>query len=59
MAGFAYSPALKASTLVWTTANLDQFLADPAKTVPGTAMPIKVPDAAQRAALISYLATTR
>lgn len=55
--GFDYSAALKASTLVWTSANLDQFLTDPAKMVPGTAMPIHVPDAADRAAIIAYLAS--
>ena len=58
VAGFAYSPALKASGLVWTSANLDRFLADPTKAVPGTAMPISVSDGAQRAAIIGYLATT-
>jgi len=59
VAGFAYTPAMKASGLVWTAANLDRFLADPAKLVPGTSMPIQVPDAAQRAAILNYLATGR
>ena len=57
--GFDYTAALKASGVVWTKANLDQFLADPGKMVPGTAMPIHIPDAAQRAAIVSYLATGR
>jgi cytochrome c len=59
VAGFTYTAALKDSGLVWTSANLDRFLTDPGKLVPGTAMPIHVPDAAQRQAIISYLATTR
>jgi cytochrome c len=55
-AGFAYSPAMKASKIVWTKAELDTFLKAPAKRVPGTRMPASVPDAARRAALVSYLA---
>jgi cytochrome c len=51
----AYSPALKASGLVWDKANLDRFLAAPGKLVPGTRMVIAVPDAARRAALVAYL----
>jgi cytochrome c len=53
--GFNYSPALKASKLVWNHATLNQFLASPPKMVPGTRMPVGVPDAARRAALIAYL----
>ncbi|MDO7836630.1 c-type cytochrome [Sphingobium sp. HBC34] len=55
-ADFPYSAALKASGLVWTAAQLDTFLAAPAKAVPGTRMVIGVPDAAQRRAVIAYLA---
>jgi cytochrome c2 len=56
VAGFDYTPALKSSGIVWTSATLDAFLADPSKMVPGTAMPVHIPDAAQRAAIVSYLA---
>lgn len=52
---FAYSSALKASGLVWTSPNLDRFLAAPAKMVPGTRMVIAVSDAAQRAAIVEFL----
>lgn len=52
---FNYSPALKASGLTWTRANLDRFLAAPARMVPGTRMVIAVTDAAQRAALLNFL----
>jgi cytochrome c len=54
---FAYSPALKASGLTWTGANLDRFLPNPAALVPGTSMPMSVPDDKERADLIAYLAS--
>lgn len=53
--GFAYSPALKASGIVWDAKTLDAYLAAPTKVVPGTRMVMKVPDPARRAALIAYL----
>jgi cytochrome c len=59
VANFAYTPALKASGLSWTPANLDEFLINPAGSVPGTAMPMSVPDAKERSDLIAYLATLR
>lgn len=52
---FNYSPALKASGLTWTRANLDRFITAPARMVPGTRMVIAVSDAAQRAALLNFL----
>jgi cytochrome c len=36
--GFAYSPALKESGLVWTPRALDAWLANPASFVAGTTM---------------------
>jgi cytochrome c len=57
--GFAYSAALKASGLTWTGPELDHFLANPREAVPGTAMPIAVPDAKQRADLIAHFAARR
>jgi cytochrome c2 len=56
LAGFPFTPALKTSGLVWSKENLDRFLADPSKLVPGTAMPISVPDTKTRQDLIAYLA---
>lgn len=53
---FNYSPALKNSKLTWTRANLDRYLTAPTRMVPGTRMVIAVPDAAQRAAILDYLA---
>lgn len=58
-AGFNYSEAMAragAAGKAWTRAELDLFLQDPVKAVPGTTMPGNVPDKAQRAALIDYLA---
>ena len=57
---FNYTDALSkagAAGKTWTKAELDVFLRDPNKDVPGTAMPIGVADARQRAAVIDYLAT--
>jgi cytochrome c len=56
IAGYEYSAAMKRSRLVWNQANLDRFLANPLKTVPGTTMTYAgVPDAKERADLIAYL----
>ena len=57
LAGFAYTPAIKASGLTWTPANLDRFLTNPGALIPGTAMVVRINDVAQRAALVAYLAT--
>ncbi len=54
----AYTDALKASGVVWTTDKLDVFLTGPEKMVPGTAMTATVPDTAERRDLIAYLAST-
>jgi cytochrome c len=56
---FAYSPALKSSNVTWTRANLDRFLTAPGRMVPGTRMVVALPDAAQRTAVLNYLATRR
>ncbi len=52
---FNYSPALKASNLTWTRANLDRYLAGPTKMVPGTRMVIAVSDPAQRSVIINFI----
>jgi cytochrome c len=54
--GFAYSPAMKKSRIVWNEKTLDSFLAKPLAMVPGTAMTYDgVPDPQERADLIAYL----
>jgi cytochrome c len=57
--GFAYSAAVRDSGLIWTGPALDRFLANPTKALPGTAMPIMVPDAKERADLIAYFTSKR
>jgi cytochrome c len=54
--GFAYSPAMKNSKLIWNVKTLDRFLAKPLEVVPGTSMTYDgVPAANDRADLIAYL----
>jgi cytochrome c len=55
---FNYSPALKASKLVWSKAVLSTFLSGPQQLVPGTRMVIQLTDPAERAAVIDFLAHT-
>ena len=58
--GFNYSAAMVnagAAGKTWTRDELDVFLADPAKNVPGTTMPVGVPDKQARTALVAYLAS--
>ncbi len=58
--GFDYSPAMRASGLVWNAKTLDRFLADPVGTVPGTSMGYAgIKDARERADLIAYLGKAR
>lgn len=58
VAGFDYSDALKTAHdrgETWNDSNLDAFLADPQQAMPGTQMPVNVPDATDRRNLIAYL----
>jgi cytochrome c len=59
VAGFSYSPALTAKAeagLVWTEEELDQFLLEPERAIPGNQMGFfGLPDARDRADLIAYL----
>jgi cytochrome c len=55
VAGFEYSPALRASRIVWSPRTLDAWLTNPERLIPGQRMNYSVPDAADRAALIAYL----
>ena len=59
VATFKYSPALKASGLTWTRANLDKWLNSPAALVPGTFMVINLPNTAERGDVLAYLATVK
>jgi cytochrome c len=53
---YDYSPAVKASRVVWNAESLDRWLADPEKVIPGQKMNYTVPDAKDRADIIAWLA---
>ncbi|RMD91275.1 MAG: cytochrome c family protein [Alphaproteobacteria bacterium] len=54
--GFAYSPAMAASGILWNEETLGRYLASPRAMVPGNRMPYPgMPKAADRADLIAYL----
>jgi cytochrome c oxidase assembly protein subunit 11 len=53
--GYRYSAALKSAGLIWSTDNLDRWLADPRAFVPGAKMPIRVLDAPSRRDIVAYL----
>lgn len=55
--GFPYTQALRAAGLVWNASTLERFLAAPMRVVPGTSMPIAVPNDAERRDIVAYLAT--
>lgn len=57
--GFAYSPALRASGLVWDPVTLDRWLTAPQTLVPGSRMFYALADPQARADVIAYLATLR
>lgn len=59
VSGYAYSPALKASGLVWTPTTLDRWLTNPQTLVPGAKMFYSITDAKTRADIIAYLATQK
>jgi len=53
---YDYSPALRASRIVWTRKTLDQWLADPNALVPANKMAVQLAnDPKDRADLIEYL----
>lgn len=55
--GFGYGAALRSANLKLDRVGLDSFLAAPSKRVPGTKMPVSVPDPTDRAAIIRHLET--
>jgi cytochrome c2 len=54
-----YSSALKASKITWSKKTLDSFLLNPMAKVPGTIMPMLIPDDKTRANVVAYLATLK
>ena len=60
LAGFNYSPAMKASGFVWSDAKLNDYLRAPMKSVPGTKMAFAgIADDKRRAEVIAYLDTLK
>jgi cytochrome c len=56
LAGYNYSPAMRAASIVWGTDTLDVYLTDPHKDVPGDKMPFPgLLAKADRDDIISYL----
>ncbi|KZD09717.1 c-type cytochrome [Oceanibaculum pacificum] len=53
--GARYSAAMKSSGIVWDAQQIDAYLANPRQLVPGTSMPVGLPNAGQRAQVIEYL----
>ena len=53
--GYDYSPALRRARIVWNSATLDAWLANPEALIPGQRMGYSVPDAMDRADIIAYL----
>jgi len=53
---YDYSPAVKASVVIWNAQTLDRWLADPQKAIPGQKMNYTVPEAGDRADIIAWLA---
>lgn len=58
-AGYPCSVALARTHIVWDAAALDAWLANPGKFIPGATMPMAVPDAVRRHAIIAYLETLK
>jgi cytochrome c len=57
--GYAYSPGLKNSHIVWDRDRLDQWLTNPQALVPGAKMFFALPNAQDRADVIAFLAEQR
>src|SRR5262245_8867306 len=56
---YAYSPALKASGIVWSRERLDAYVKDPRRIVDGTTMTFKVGDATERGHILDYVETLK
>jgi len=57
--GYAYSPALRNSHIVWGPETLDRWLTSPQALVPGAKMFFAMPSAQDRADVIAYLTEQR
>lgn len=57
--GYGYSLALATAGGTWTVKELDEYLANPGKFLPGTNKTISVTDPAERARIIEFLGTLK
>jgi alcohol dehydrogenase (cytochrome c) len=55
--GFTFTPAMTNAHLIWDAKTLDEFLTSSTQKVPGTSMPVSLPNAGARSDVIAYLAT--
>lgn len=56
---FDYSPALRASKILWTRAMLKAWLTDPEALIPGQGMDYQLDDTQDREDVVAYLATLK
>jgi cytochrome c len=56
---FEYSPKVKKSKIIWTEKNLDRWLTNPEKVIPGQVMSFQVTEAVDRTDIIAYLKTLK
>lgn len=56
---YEYTKQVKRSKIVWDEKNLNKWLANPEKVIPGQKMGYQVPDAVDRADIIAYLKTLK
>lgn len=57
---FAYSDALRTSAVIWTTEQLDKYIANPKATIPGVKMPYPgLADERARMDLITFFSMPR
>jgi cytochrome c oxidase assembly protein subunit 11 len=57
VSGYPYSSALTQAQVVWNAATLDKWLTNPRGFIPGTTMPLSIPDKVRRRDIIAYLET--
>lgn len=55
VAAWDFTPALRDSKIVWTEENLIKWLTDPDVLVPGSKMPLKMPNRFEREDVIAYI----
>ena len=51
--GYSFTPAMVNAHLIWDAKTLDEFLASSTQKVPGTSMPVSLPNTGARADVIA------